>query len=141
MNDKPHDARGSRRAPSGGRTARHVPGGRRGAGRAGERGQGAVELLAILPLVLVIALALAQLLAVGYASVLAGNAAEAGALALAGGGDGPAAARAALPGWSRARGQVVLKGGAVTVRLRPPTLIRALSRQLEVTVAAEVEAP
>ena len=46
---------------------------------------------------------LLQLLAVGYASVLAGNAAEAGALALAAGGDPVAGAREALPGWSRAR--------------------------------------
>ena len=118
-----------------------APSGRRGARAAGERGQAAVELLAILPLVLVVALAVAQLFAVGYASVLAGNAAEAGALALAGGGDARAAARAALPGWSRARGQVAVRGGAVTVRLRPPTLIRALSGRLEVSADAEVEAP
>jgi hypothetical protein len=109
--------------------------------RPGERGQAAVELLATLPLLLVIALAVAQVLAVGYAGVLAGNAAEAGALALAGGGDARAASRAALPGWTRAHGQVSVKGGEVTVRLRPPTLLRALSRRLEVSAAAEVEAP
>jgi hypothetical protein len=109
--------------------------------RACERGQAAVELLALLPLVLVIALALAQLFAVGYAGVLAGNAAEAGALALAGGGDARAAARAALPGWSHARGRVSVNGGEVTVRLRPPTLIRSLSRRLEVSADAEVEVP
>ena len=79
--------------------------------KSGERGQTSLELLATLPLVLLIALAVAQVMAVGYASVLAGNAAEAGALALAGGGDPRAAARAALPGWSRARGQVSVKGG------------------------------
>ena len=106
-----------------------------------ERGQASVELLATFPLVLLIALSLTQLLAVGYASVLAGNAAEAGALALAGGGDARAAARAALPGWSRARGRVAVKGGEVTVRLGPPTLLRALSRRLEVSADAAVEAP
>jgi hypothetical protein len=106
-----------------------------------ERGQAVVELLATLPLVLVIALVIAQVMAVGYASVLAGNAAEAGALAVAGGGDPRAAAREALPGWSRARGRVSVRGGEVMVHLRPPTLLRALSGRLEVSAAAEVEAP
>ena len=106
-----------------------------------QRGQATIELLAGLPLILAIALAVAQMLAVGYASVLAGNAAEAGALRLAGGGDARAAARAALPGWSRARGRVAVTGGEVTVRLRPPTLLRALARRLEVSAEARVEAP
>jgi hypothetical protein len=104
-----------------------------------ERGQASVELLALVPLVLAVGLAAAQLLAVGYSSVLAGNAAEAGALALAGGGDPRAAARQALPGWSRAR--VSVQGGEVKVELRPPTLLRALSGELEVTADAAVEAP
>ena len=109
--------------------------------RRSERGQAAVELLATLPLVLLVALAVTQLMAVGYTSVLAGNAAEAGALALAGGGDPRAAARSALPGWSRARGQVAVKGGEVTVQLRPPALLRTLSRRLEISAIARVEAP
>jgi hypothetical protein len=108
--------------------------------RPGERGQASLELLAALPLVLLIALAVAQVMAVGYASVLAGNAAEAGALALAGGGDARAAARAALPGWSRARGQVSVKGGEVTVHLRPPALLPVLSKRLELRAHAAVEA-
>jgi hypothetical protein len=95
----------------------------------------------MLPLLLAVALAAAQLLAVGYASVLAGNAAEAGALTLAGGGDARAGVRAALPGWSRARARVDVSGGEVQVHLRPPTLIRALARELEVTAKASVEAP
>jgi hypothetical protein len=107
----------------------------------GERGQASVELVATVPLLLVLALAVTQLLAVGYASVLAGNAAEAGALALAAGADAPAAVRSALPGWSRARGRVLVKGGEVRVRLRPPALLRVLSSRLEVSAAAEVEAP
>ena len=107
----------------------------------GERGQASVELLAMLPLVLAVALAATQLLAVGYSSVLAGNAAEAGALALAGGGDPRAAARRALPGWSRARARVSVEGGEVTVRLRPPALLRSLSSELEVAAEAAVEAP
>lgn len=104
-----------------------------------ERGQASVELVALLPLVFAVGLAAAQLLAVGYSSVLAGNAAEAGALALAGGGDPIAAARRALPGWSRAR--VLVSGGEVRVELRPPSLLRALSGELEVAAEAAVEAP
>jgi hypothetical protein len=106
-----------------------------------QRGQASVELLATLPLLLVVALAVTQLLAVGYASVLAGNAAEAGALALAGGGDARAAARAALPGWAGARGHVSVRGAEVKVRLRPPALLHALGRRLEVSAGARVEVP
>jgi hypothetical protein len=104
-----------------------------------ERGQASVELVGLVPLLLVAALAAAQLLALGYSSVLAGNAAEAGALALAGGGDARAAASDALPGWSRAR--VSVRGGRVRVELRPPTLLHALSGRLEVSAEAAVEAP
>ncbi|HET8820452.1 MAG TPA: hypothetical protein VFM57_02820 [Thermoleophilaceae bacterium] len=106
-----------------------------------DRGQAAVELLALLPLVLAVAMAAAQLLAVGYASVLAGNAAEAAALAVAGGGDPRAAARQALPGWSRAHARVSMSGGEVRVNLRPPTLLRPLAGELEVAANASVEAP
>ena len=108
---------------------------------AGERGQATLELLGLLPLLLAVALAGAQLLAVGYSSILAGNAAEAGALALAGGGDPGMGARAALPGWSRAHARVSVSGGEVRVRLRPPTLLRSLAERLEVSASATVEAP
>ena len=107
----------------------------------GSPGQASVELLALMPLLLALALAVLQLLAVGYASVLAGNAAEAGALALAAGGDARAGAREALPGWSRARAHVAVRGGAVDVRLRPPALLRALGERLTVDASAAVEAP
>jgi Flp pilus assembly protein TadG len=107
----------------------------------GERGQASVELLATLPVLLLVALVVAQVLAIGYASVLAGNAAEAGALALAGGGDPRSAARAALPGWSQVRARVSVTGGEVTVEMHPPTLLRALGRSLEVHATAAVEAP
>ena len=107
----------------------------------GERGQATLELLGLLPVLLAIALAGAQLLAVGYSSVLAGNAAEAGAIALAGGGDPRAGARAGLPGWSRGHARVSVSGGEVRVRLRPPTLLRVLAERLEVSATATVEAP
>jgi Flp pilus assembly protein TadG len=107
----------------------------------GERGQATLELLALLPVLLAVALAAAQLLAVGYSSVLAGNAAEAGALALAGGGDPRASARDALPAWSRAHVRVSVSGGRVRVELRPPALLHALAGSLEVSASATVEAP
>jgi hypothetical protein len=106
-----------------------------------ERGQASLELLGLLPLLVAVALAAAQLLAVGYSSVLAGNAAESGALALAGGGDPRSGARDALPGWSRARARVSVSGGEVRVALRPPALLRALADRLEVSASAKVEAP
>jgi pilus assembly protein CpaE len=106
-------------------------------------GQASVELLGVLPLLVALALGAMQLLAVGYASVLAGSAAEAGALALAGGaghGGARAGVREALPGWSRADAQVSVDGGRVTVRLRPPSLLQAVAERLEVTADASVEA-
>ena len=103
-----------------------------------QRGQAAVELLGALPVLLLLGLGVAQLLAVGYAAVLAGNAAEAGALALAGRADPEASARNALPGWGRAVASVGVAGGRVTVRLRPPALLDALGRELEVTSTASV---
>ncbi len=106
-----------------------------------ERGQASLELVGLLPLLVAVALAAAQLLAVGYSSVLAGNAAEAGALALAAGGDPRAGARDALPGWSRAHARVSVSGGEVRVELRPPSLLRALAGNLEVSAGAMVEAP
>ena len=106
-----------------------------------ERGQASVELLAVLPALIALSLAIVQLFAVGYAGVLAGNAAEAGALALAAGTDAEAGVREALPGWSRVRARVSVDGGEVTVRLRPPSALTALAERLEVTGRAAVEAP
>jgi hypothetical protein len=118
-------------APQGGRAPRP----------AGALGQASVELLGGLPLVLLLGLVALQALAVGYASVLAGNAAEAGALALAAGGDARAGVRESLPGWSRARARVLVRGGAVRVRLRPPTVLRVLAGRLEVSSTATVGGP
>jgi hypothetical protein len=122
----------------------HIAGGRGGAVRPrhrGARGQATVETIAFAPVVIVIGLAMLQLLAVGYASVLAGNAAEAGALALAAGTDPRDGAKEALPGWSRAGARVEVDGGRVEVHLRPPSPLKALADGLEVTATAAVEAP
>jgi hypothetical protein len=107
----------------------------------GERGQAAVEMVGMVPLVLLAGLLMFQLLAVGYAKVLADTAAEAGALALVAGADPEAGVREALPGWSRARARIEVRDGRVTVRLRPPSILRVVGRRLEVGAAAAVEAP
>ena len=107
----------------------------------GARGQATVETIALAPGIVAIGLAILQLLAIGYASVLAGNAAEAGALALAAGADARDGARRALPGWSRARARVEVEGGRVDVHLRPPSPLEALADGLEVSATATVEAP
>jgi Putative Flp pilus-assembly TadE/G-like len=103
-----------------------------------ERGQASVELLGALPVLLLIGLAVFQLLAVGYAKVQAGSAAEAAALALVAGGDPRAAARESLPGWSRAQARISQRDGLVRVSLRPPSL-PGLGRRLEVEAEAAVE--
>ena len=110
-----------------------------GGGR--ERGQASLELLGAVPALMLLGFVLFQLLAIGYASVLAGSAAEAGALAIAGGRDGRAAVREALPGWSSRRMRIAVSGGAVRVRLEPPSPLRAVGRHLAVSADARVRAP
>jgi hypothetical protein len=104
-----------------------------------ERGQASVELLGAVPVVLVAGLFVLQLLAVGYSSVLAGSAAEAGALALAAGTDPRAGVKESLPGWARAQARLSVDQGELTVRLRPPSPLRAVSRKFEVKARAAVE--
>lgn len=102
----------------------------------GERGQASVELVAALPALLLAATIALQLLAAGYAMTLADGAAEAGALALSSGGSAAEAARGALPGWARDDVAVSVRGGTVTVRLRPPSPLRAVADRLAVTSSA-----
>lgn len=111
----------------------------RRSGVGSERGQALVELIAGLPLMLTVGLVLLQLLATGYSVVLAGAAAEAGALALAGGGDARDAVKRALPGWSQVGASADVGDDSVRVRLRPPSPISAIGRKLEVTREAAVE--
>jgi hypothetical protein len=106
-----------------------------------ERGQGAVELVAGLPALLLVAVVVMQLLAVGYTAVLAGDAAEAGALAIAKGGSPEAAARAAIPGWGRHGMQVRRAVGAVHVQMRPPRLVPWIGSLLRIRASAAVAAP
>jgi hypothetical protein len=106
-------------------------------GVAGESGQASVELAVLAPLIVAVVLAVAQLLAAGAAGELADHAAEAAAVALLQGGDPTAAARDAVPGWSRKRMAVRVEGRRVHVRLRPPSLISALGGMLEASREAD----
>ncbi len=100
-------------------------------------GQASVELAALLPLVVAVALALLQALAAGVASELADHAAHDGAVALAEGRDAAAAARAAVPGWSAARVHVEVHGSRVHVRLVPASLLPGLGERLATSATAD----
>ena len=98
-----------------------------------ERGQATVELLAAIPLLLIAGAIALQLLLVGYALTLADGAAEAGALALAAGRPAKGAAEDSLPAWATERAEVVVRGGEVSVRLTPPSLLAAVADRLAVS--------
>jgi hypothetical protein len=106
-----------------------------------DRGQASIELLGGLPALLALGGVLAQLLAIGYTAVLAGNAAEAGALAIARGGGAQIAAKNALPGWARSGVRVRGAAGAVRVEMRPPALVPWLGSLVRVHATAAVAAP
>jgi hypothetical protein len=86
-------------------------------------GQASVELVAVLPVIALIVVALWQLAVAGQAAWLAGSAARAAARAHAVGGDERRAARSVLPERLE-RGLRVRTGddGAVTLRLRIPAV-------------------
>ncbi len=108
---------------------------------AGSRGQATVELIAGLPALIVVGIVAFQLLAVGYASSLAGDAAEAGAMAMAAGRPPDPAVRGALPAWARGRVNVETSDGALTVSLRPPSPFDAIADELEVSSSAWARPP
>jgi hypothetical protein len=102
----------------------------------GASGQASIELVAGLPALLLAGLIALQLLAAGYALTLVDGAAEAGALALASGQPAEPAVRAALPGWAEDDVDVVVRGGEVTVRLRPPSPFPSLAERLAIASSA-----
>jgi hypothetical protein len=99
--------------------------------RRGELGQASVELVMLAPLLVAVAFAAAQLLAAGAAAELADHAAEAGAVALLQDRDAAAAAREAVPDWSRKRMSVRVVGRRVRVRLRPVSSLPGLAGLFE----------
>jgi hypothetical protein len=92
-----------------------------------EAGTASVELIAVVPFLLLLALVAAQLALAGQALWSAGVAARAGARAELVGGDARRAARRALPPAMRARTNVS-GTGAVSVRVAVPRLIPGLPR-------------
>ena len=108
---------------------------------ADDRGQASVELLAGIPALLLAGLVALQLFAVGYSLTLADGAAEAGALAVAVGRDAEPAVDDALPGWAEDRVDVEVRGGEVSVELRPPSPLASLSHRLEVSSSAWARPP
>ena len=94
----------------------------------GARGQASVELIAVLPLLVAGVLAVCQVALAGHAAWSAAGAARAAARASAVGADPLAAARRALPAHLDDRVRVrARRAGEVSVRLRIPTVLRALS--------------
>jgi len=108
---------------------------------AGQQGQATVETIAAIPLLLLAGAMALQLLVAGYVVTLADGAAEAGALALASGRPAREAATAALPAWAEAGAAVSVRGGEVSVRLRPPSPVPGLADALTVTSMAFARPP
>ena len=89
-----------------------------------QEGQASVELVALLPLLAVVAAVLWQAVVAGQAVWLAGTAARAGARAEAVGADAPAAARRVLtPRLGETARVTAARDGAVTVRVRIPAVV------------------
>jgi hypothetical protein len=100
-------------------------------------GQATVEFVALLPLVLLVGLAVAALLAGHGAREHAGLAAQAAAMALLQDGDPEDAARWALPREVRGRATVEVHGRRVTVRVRPDLPLRPAAKAMTAEVSAD----
>ena len=104
----------------------------------GERGQASVELVALLPVLVAVALAVGHVLAAGAAHELAGHAAEAGAIALLREGDAEDAARASVPPWARRRLEVRVRGRSVRVRVEPLAVVPWIADVLTQSATADL---
>ena len=104
---------------------------------AGDAGQATIELVAMLPLVLAVALSAAAILAGHSAAEQAGQAAQAGAMAMLQGGDPREAARHALPTGVRNRTTIDIEGRRVTVSVRPRLPVEPLAATLTARATAD----
>jgi hypothetical protein len=102
-----------------------------------ERGQASAELVAVVPLLVLVVVAAAQLAAAGWALWSAGNAARAGARAAHVGGDAERVARDALPAPLRERGEIS-DDDEVRVEVRAPGLVPGIPA-LSVTAASSLD--
>ena len=108
---------------------------------ASSRGQASIEVVGGSLALLLVGLIGLQLLAAGYAAVMADHAAEAAALALAGGGEPRRAARAAVPGWPKRAMRVRVGRGLVAVTLAAPSPLAFLRGRLAFRGEAAVRGP
>ncbi len=91
---------------------------------AADEGQGVIELVGLVPLLLIVILFAWQAILTGASAYLASNSAQEGARAAAVGGDVTAAARAAVPSWLAESVDVRQLGGTrVRVKITPPLLM------------------
>jgi hypothetical protein len=109
--------------------------------RVAEHGQASVELVAGSAVATLVGVLGLQLLAAGYAAVMADHAAEAGALALANGRAVAPAARAAIPAWPERSTRVQAGHDTVEVTLIPPAALPFLRGRLSITSRATVRPP
>lgn len=124
-----------------GRTVRGVAGRADVARRSDDRGQAAVELIALAPLVAVLITVLVVTIQAHRARETAKLASHAGAIAALVGRDPIAAAREAAPGIARARLDVRRDGPRITVRVRaegPRSLVRSFDASETVRLPPEV---
>jgi hypothetical protein len=94
----------------------------------GQDGQASVELVAAVPILVGILVALVQLALVGYVLWCAGAAARAGARAGFVGGDAKAAARSAIPDVLESGAGIRNRDGAIEVTLAAPALLPGVPR-------------
>jgi hypothetical protein len=106
-----------------------------------QSGQASVELVGAAAAILLAGLIGFQILAAGYAVVMADHAAEAAAVALVNGGEPLEAARAAIPGWPSRSLRMSSDRGRIAVTLFPPSPLRILGDRLAVTGEAAVREP
>ena len=104
-----------------------------------ERGQASVELVALLPLAALVALAIGQLLAAGSARELAATPPRPGRRPAAGHRPDRGRSRCA-PGWSRERTTVRVAGGG-RGHVRPRTVVPLLAERLEASTTADAGPP
>ncbi len=103
-----------------------------------ERGQASVELVAALPLVLLVGAVVWQCALAGHTAWLTAHAARAGARAEAVDGDVGSAVRSALPGGLERGLRVERDGGRVRVRVRVPLLLRRWRLPVEVEASSSL---
>jgi hypothetical protein len=97
----------------------------------------AAELVAVVPILLVVLLAVGQLAVAGFALWNASDAARAGARADLVGGDAEDAARSVLPSWLEGDAEVET-GSGVEVKLQAPALLPGIP-SIPVKAAAELD--